>query len=188
MSAWGRCRYAVMVLAISAGLLTTASAYSGSDTDDSSSSAKCGSGTTDLGMHEGHSAGKRLKIRLCAVKNLPSSGAESNSGNRYSVKGASGLAVVNATVSDKVYRMVAAAKRNGVVLKANSSYRTYKHQVVEKSRDDSAAEPGHSNHEMGLAIDFSLGPGVLSWLHKHAADYGFHNAVADRWHWSPSGH
>jgi LAS superfamily LD-carboxypeptidase LdcB len=58
------------------------------------------------------------------------------------------------------------------------------------------ARPGTSEHEKGLAIDFTCnGGGVISgsgsvcfqWLDAHAADYGFYNLPSEPWHWSTTG-
>jgi len=58
------------------------------------------------------------------------------------------------------------------------------------------ARPGRSQHEVGLAIDFtcngggsitSSGSPCFQWLSAHAADYGFYNLPSERWHWSRNG-
>lgn len=57
------------------------------------------------------------------------------------------------------------------------------------------ARPLHSEHEKGLAIDFtenglilnSASPGFL-WLQQNAAAYGFFNLPSEPWHWSTTGH
>ena len=57
------------------------------------------------------------------------------------------------------------------------------------------ARPLHSEHEKGLAIDFtengrilnSASPGYL-WLQQNAATYGFFNLPSEPWHWSTTGH
>ena len=57
------------------------------------------------------------------------------------------------------------------------------------------APPGTSNHEQGLAVDFTCnGGGVLgsgsscfSWLEANAASYGFYNLPSEPWHWSNDG-
>ncbi len=57
------------------------------------------------------------------------------------------------------------------------------------------ARPGRSQHELGLAIDFtyngsSIGtrssPGY-QWLAAHAATYGLYNLPSEPWHWSVNG-
>ncbi len=57
------------------------------------------------------------------------------------------------------------------------------------------ARPLHSEHEKGLALDFtengqiltSSSPGFL-WLQQNAATYGFFNLPSEPWHWSTTGH
>jgi hypothetical protein len=56
------------------------------------------------------------------------------------------------------------------------------------------APPGTSNHETGLAIDFTVGGSTITrgsaafrWLQAHAASYGLYNLPAEAWHWSTDG-
>jgi peptidoglycan hydrolase CwlO-like protein len=56
------------------------------------------------------------------------------------------------------------------------------------------ARPGSSNHERGLAIDFTSGGSVLTrsssafkWLQSNAGKYGFKNLPSEPWHWSVDG-
>ena len=57
------------------------------------------------------------------------------------------------------------------------------------------ARPGSSNHERGLAVDFTTNGHVIAsrsdpaflWLEEHAATYGFHNLPSEPWHWSIDG-
>ncbi|HSL56466.1 MAG TPA: M15 family metallopeptidase [Acidimicrobiales bacterium] len=57
------------------------------------------------------------------------------------------------------------------------------------------ARPGTSMHELGLAIDFTVGGQTISsrsspafrWLAEHAAYYGLYNLPSEPWHWSISG-
>jgi LAS superfamily LD-carboxypeptidase LdcB len=58
------------------------------------------------------------------------------------------------------------------------------------------ARPGTSQHEQGLAIDFTCnGGGAISgsgsvcfqWLDANAASYGFYNLPSEPWHWSTTG-
>jgi D-alanyl-D-alanine carboxypeptidase len=57
------------------------------------------------------------------------------------------------------------------------------------------AVPGSSNHEQGLAIDFtcngslieSRGSSCFEWLDANAASYGFYNLPSEPWHWSNDG-
>ena len=58
------------------------------------------------------------------------------------------------------------------------------------------ARPGYSQHEVGLAVDFTCnGGGSISshgsvcfqWLDAHASDYGFYNLASEPWHFSTTG-
>lgn len=57
------------------------------------------------------------------------------------------------------------------------------------------ARPGRSQHEFGLAIDFTYNgrsistrrsPGFI-WLNANAGRYGFRNLESEPWHWSTTG-
>jgi len=55
------------------------------------------------------------------------------------------------------------------------------------------ARPGASQHEKGLAIDFTYRGGTIGgtagfrWLKANAAKYGFYNYPVEPWHWSTTG-
>jgi hypothetical protein len=57
------------------------------------------------------------------------------------------------------------------------------------------ARPGASQHERGLAIDFSSGGSLIQsrsnpafqWLAGNAGSYGFYNLPSEPWHWSTTG-
>ena len=64
------------------------------------------------------------------------------------------------------------------------------------------ARPGTSQHEIGMAVDFSYqgrticypyatcAPGTnaaYDWLVANASGFGFHKLASEAWHWSPSG-
>lgn len=93
----------------------------------------------------------------------------------------------------------------GTNLKVVSSYRTVEEQelLVETKGTEIAAEPGQSNHGLGIAVDFS-GAGSLGqfdapvylWLQEHAADYGWTHPTSmepggsgpqEPWHWEYRG-
>ena len=84
--------------------------------------------------------------------------------------------------------MVQSAQQDGVELRVSSAYRSYSTQVSTYAffantrgsewADTRSARPGHSQHQLGTAIDFNT-PGAFAaspagqwlWLHAHA--YGF---------------
>ena len=166
---------------------------------DSSVSVNCASGTKDLGIQDGYHEGKKVKIRTCAIPNLSSTGGESDSTSSYFIRNSDGKAIVNSRVSGAVYNMVTSAKGDGVNLSAGSSFRSMAHQqyLWNKNPDPArVAPPGYSNHQMGVAIDFSdlpsspgpvPGNSVWEWLSKNAGDFGYKNYPAEAWHWSPTG-
>jgi hypothetical protein len=157
----------------------------------SAPAGSCAVGTDDLGLHDGYVGGRRAQIRLCALPGLLSTGQESRPGSPYYIAGANGRAIVNARVSRAWRDLASAAKAAGVPLSASSSFRTMKHQQALYAAQSNAARPGYSNHQLGLAIDFSFytqtkSPGY-QWLHKHAAEWGMHQLSSEPWHWSPDG-
>lgn len=161
-----------------------------------STNVACATGTKDLGIQDGYYNGKQVKIRICAISQIPSSSQESNGG--FGVVGANGGLVVNSRASGAVLAMALAAKADGVSLAANSGFRTMEHQQSLCPCDGvTVARPGYSNHQMGLAIDFGGGltssPGPVpsnqfwDWLSANAAKFGFKNYPREAWHWSVTG-
>lgn len=59
-----------------------------------------------------------------------------------------------------------------------------------------AARPGFSQHEAGLAVDFTYKGAVISneysvafkWMEANAHRWGFYNLPGEPWHWSTTGH
>jgi len=53
------------------------------------------------------------------------------------------------------------------------------------------AKPGQSQHELGLAIDFSnctsRSSACYKWLAANAGSFGFYNLPSEPWHWSTTG-
>ena len=56
------------------------------------------------------------------------------------------------------------------------------------------ATPGNSEHQAGVAIDFTQDGQILDsnaelfhWLEEHAEDYGLFNLPSEAWHWSTTG-
>jgi len=93
--------------------------------------------------------------------------------------------------------MMAAAEADGVTL-AGSGYRTHERQIElrishcgstpyaiyemsSSSCSPPTARPGFSNHEGGMAVDFTSG---VAWLFGHANEFGFFNLPSESWHWS----
>lgn len=188
----------------SSSTTSTASDQIVGDPYQSSVDVACAPGTNDLGINDAYSDGVLIKMRLCALTNLPSSGQESKPGDPFYVQGANGLAIVNSRVSGAWFKLVNDAKAAGHVLTSGSSYRTMVHQqdLFNKVGGDTArvAKPGYSSHQAGVAIDFAgmgsnASPGLTcdnrqtssnpswAWLRDNAETYGFKQYAAEAWHW-----
>ncbi|NYI76019.1 M15 family metallopeptidase [Nocardioides panzhihuensis] len=173
----------------------------------------CAPGTRDLGEGEGYDLGKLIPVRLCAVEGLPNTGTESTKGDSYYIDGSEGLTVVNARISGAAAALVKKAEKQGVDLIASSSFRTMKKQRALCKEDATGgcptgdyaltAQPGHSSHQLGIAIDFeepSATGGktcatraseptseVWSFLNKTALAFGLKQYSVEAWHWDAYG-
>lgn len=168
----------------------------------------CARGTRSLGHHTGYSNGHRQRVLLCAVEGLRSESPESTPGNRHYLRGARGEADVNQWISDGVAALLRQAKRQKVNLKVTSSFRSHARQRDLCRQDPGCSNgdhrlvtlPGHSSHQMGLALDFH-GTGttgtrscttgrardqdsrVWRFLNQHADRFGLQQYAAESWHW-----
>jgi D-alanyl-D-alanine carboxypeptidase len=95
--------------------------------------------------------------------------------------------------------MHAAAARDGIELRVNSSFRGMKEQrkLFYKKGSKVAAKPGFSNHQSGTAVDIANTELYIPvkcerkcptltywWLKRNARQYGFKQTVPhERWHW-----
>jgi D-alanyl-D-alanine carboxypeptidase len=94
--------------------------------------------------------------------------------------GIAGGGSVRLLVIDDLRTMTAAARGDGVRLRVRSAFRSYDAQIqtVESLEhaygqdwtDRSAARPGHSEHQLGTALDLDGGD---AWLARHAWEHGF---------------
>lgn len=87
-------------------------------------------------------------------------------------------------------RMRSTAARDHVTIRIVSGFRTMEHQqalyaAYRRGRGNLAARPGESNHQSGHALDLNTSsPGVLPWLNRNAARFGFRRTVpSEAWHW-----
>lgn len=119
---------------------------------------------------------------------------------------------VNASIAGKLGQLLDAARADGVIL-GGGGYRDPSRQIQLRRQNcgtsdyaiyqmspsacsPPTARPGTSNHERGLAIDFTYNGGSMStrsnpgykWLAANAARYGFYNLPSEPWHWSVDGH
>ena len=173
----------------------------------------CSPGTKDLGEGEGYDEGRLIPVRLCAVEGLPNTGTESTKGDPYYIDGSDGLTVVNARISGAAAALVKRASKQGVDLVAGSSFRTMKKQKALCQEDVTGgcpagdytltAQPGHSSHQLGIAIDFeqpsatggktcatrASEPASAVWrfLNKNALNFGLKQYSAEAWHWDAYG-
>lgn len=118
---------------------------------------------------------------------------------------------IHHTVADNLEALLAAAEADGILL-AGGGWRdaqaqvrlrqahcgTSDHAIWEappSSCRPPTARPGSSNHERGLAIDFTddgrsinsrNSPGYR-WLAANASRFGFYNLPSEPWHWSTTG-
>lgn len=150
--------------------------YSGSG-----SSNLCATGYTDIATY-----GSPSKINIC--------------------KSIGGVAIAN-----NLKKLIDNAKASGIILSGSGS-RTYARQVQlrkdhnctdvytasAKTCKPPTARPGHSNHEVGGAVDFTCnGQSMINaggrnsacfkWLASNASKYGFKNLASEPWHWSFNG-
>lgn len=165
-----------------------------------STGVACAAGTKDLGVMDGYTEGKLVKIRVCAIP-----GIKSVNGSIYAGDG--GDVAVNSRLSGAWLALARKAKADGVTLQSRSGFRTMAEQqkVYNRNGRDSraGATPGYSNHQMGLAIDFhgtriiktsaqscstrviDLGSTTWKWLNNNTAAYGIKQYSAESWHWDP---
>lgn len=142
----------------------------------------------DGGVAEGWAGGKQYDIRLCVVHGFR----------------------VNVLVASRIDALISKAKSQGKNF-GGGGFRTMDEQIslrttngcpdVYKAPASSCrtptARPGYSNHQMGLAIDFtyngslirSHGNGGFIWLSQNATDpaIGYKNLPSEPWHWSVNG-
>jgi len=146
----------------------------------------CPTGTTDKGIGDGYAGGKLYKIRLCDAGGI----------------------TVNAQIAANVLALLKKSALDGIRL-TGGGFRTMQQQISLRTSNgcpnvyDAPAEscatptarPGYSNHQMGLAIDFSSNgstirskssPGFI-WLNTNAISYGLKNLPSEAWHWSVDG-
>ncbi len=90
---------------------------------------------------------------------------------------------VRRVMLDSLVEMDRAAAADGVRLVMTSAYRSYQQQSdtfkalqAQLGFSDAArraAQPGHSEHQLGTAVDFAREGGAYDWLAANASAYGF---------------
>lgn len=144
-----------------------------------------------------------------------SSGGGGGGGGTYTggpscLETVSGITVA-CEIAGQLGAMIAAAAADGLTL-GGGGYRDPSQQIALRkahcgtshyaiwemspsSCSPPTARPGQSNHERGLAVDFTCGNGYaisrsspcFAWLQAHAGSYGFINLPSEPWHWSVNG-
>ena len=94
----------------------------------------------------------------------------------------SGKSILRQEARSWMLKMQKAAEKDGINLFPVSAYRSYAYQqmLTRRTRNpDYVAAPGHSQHQLGTAVDFNTvepedeNIPALKWLRKHAGEYGF---------------
>ena len=118
---------------------------------------------------------------------------------------------VDSTIAEPLAALLAAAAADGLAL-GGGGYRdsaaqlerraancgTTHHDLYERPASQCrppTARPGHSMHERGLAVDFTLDGALIGttsnrgyrWLAANAARFGLYNLPGEPWHWSTDG-
>ena len=114
--------------------------------------------------------------------------------------------LVNVEIADALEEMIEDAFEDGVELQG-WGWRSNERQIELRTQNcedpwetpssecsPPTARPGHSRHELGLAIDFHIEGRVITrldpafvWLEQHAGIYGLFNLPSEPWHWSVDG-
>jgi LAS superfamily LD-carboxypeptidase LdcB len=126
------------------------------------------------------------------------------------VSGPGGQIQIHKSLSSKLGAMLSAAGADGVTF-GGSGYRGSERQIELRRQNCGTSDyavykmppfscrpptalPGSSNHERGLAVDFSVSGAMLSrgsagynWLSRNGAKFGFYNLPSEAWHWSYDG-
>ena len=125
-----------------------------------------------------------IPVDLAAYGNgrIPASALESVAGTDHKLW---------APAATSLTRLIADAKRAGVTIGINETYRPLAEQVDLArrkglySQGGLAAKPGTSEHGWGMAADLELNGPARSWMRANATKYGFTNDVPrESWHWA----
>ena len=118
---------------------------------------------------------------------------------------------VHTSIAENIRALIDAAAADGIVLSGwgwrdnatqirlrrehcgTSEYASYR--MPSSQCQPPTARPGASQHERGLAVDFTYNGGSISnrsnagfqWLQANAAAYGLKNLASEPWHWSTTG-
>jgi len=88
-----------------------------------------------------------------------------------------GAHLVHRTIEEPLRALVRAAREAGHKIRIESAYRSYEQQaeLFRKTKQRGrAARPGHSEHQLGTAVDFRMPTSAaIAWLAEHASAHGF---------------
>jgi hypothetical protein len=118
---------------------------------------------------------------------------------------------VHQQIASQVAGLVQAARADGITL-TGGGYRSPQRQIELRRQNcgtsqyaiyempsgscsPPTARPGTSNHELGLAVDFSCNGALIrsrssscfAWMSANAPRFGLHNLPSEPWHWSVDG-
>lgn len=156
-------------------------------------------------------AAQRAAASAASQRSARSSGpvtiSVTGSGSIVSVRGIQ----IHRSIAENLRGLLAAADSDGINL-SGYGYRDSSRQVELRRQNCGSsnyavyemspsqcspptARPGQSNHERGLAVDFTYGGSTIKsrsspafqWLRANAASYGFYNLPSEPWHWSVNG-
>ncbi len=140
----------------------------------------------------------------------PGGGGVVGDGEIVSVRSCGGSFSVHRSIGETVAAMLLDACGDGIVL-GGWGWRSHQRQIELRrahcgpthydiwqkpsgSCHPPTARPGFSQHERGLAIDFTQGGASLTrassgyrWLAANARRYGMYNLASEPWHWSTTG-
>lgn len=160
-------------------------------------------GDVPAGKAKGVDVPERATSKAAAKGGIAVFDSSGPSGNIVGVAGITGG--LDSSIARNVEQLLIAARADGIRL-GGSGWRSRAAQVAARMKNGCpdvynspssacrvpTARPGQSQHEKGLAIDFTQDGGSLkasgfAWLQAHAADYGLKNLPGERWHWSTTG-
>ncbi|MBI4099832.1 M15 family metallopeptidase [Candidatus Microgenomates bacterium] len=76
-------------------------------------------------------------------------------------------------VANQYRLMKADAQKAGYTFTIYSGFRTFEQQTALHQQNPKSAPPGHSEHQLGTAIDLLYSPNTWNWLDQNAHKYGF---------------
>jgi hypothetical protein len=195
---------AAALLALVAGVWIVAQATGGELAARILSWRGAAPGDPDQLTRTGSAAATALKSFAGTAADVAAGPVTASGGNLATWEGVT----LDATVIGSFRQMVQAARGDGVELLPASGWRSSAEQIRLRRQNcgptdydiyrkpsgscsPPTAIPGTSNHERGLAVDFSFGSNRGSaqfrWLTGNAGRYGWRNLPSEPWHWSRDG-